>query len=216
MHQIVRAGAAAEVLVAYRFVEAGRRPAWPLVTGPYDLLVDAGDAVWRVQVKQANQDQDKPNRWRVTLQKRKGPPLVTEFDYLTVVIDPERIYVIPVSSLTCAHDPMRCIAAVDIGTVDGRFMPYLNNFGLGTGVRPAPIPSLLRIRPELKRTVHFVRKRHGNQRKPHRRVTAGEAGEIRRLAATDTMTPQELARQFNISTPTVYQIVNKAGRFARL
>ena len=53
MHDSLWTGSIAELLVAYRFIEAGRRPAWPLTVCSYDLLVDGGDDIFRVQVKHA-------------------------------------------------------------------------------------------------------------------------------------------------------------------
>lgn len=208
-HQRHYTGSSAELLVAYRFVECGRRPAWPLVVSPYDLLVDIGDRVVKVQVKQASTS-DKINRWQVRFKRRAGEVVysVTAFDYLAVVIDPGKIYVIPVGALACAHAPGRLVARVEIGPQNERFASYLNNFALGPGPAALAQPVVA-----AKRSMWFTREQVAGGRKPHHRVSSEEVIEMRRLAGLQQMSISQIAAQFKVTYPTAKAAIFGTGRF---
>lgn len=203
----VNAGDLAQLLVAFRFLEAGRPPAWPLTVQAYDLLVDAGDAIFRVQVKKATQV-DGPDNWAVVLQKRNPIPS-NAFDYLAVWCDYDRSYVIPAGAICNVADPTTLVARVQIAVQGQRFVPYLNRFNIGSG-EPRPMATLAPGVSIQHRRFWFESKR-GNERKAHKRLTTAEIEELRRLPirwfkyqenAEGLIPIEQIAQQFGITVTT--------------
>lgn len=146
----------AEMLVAHAFAQQGYTVAIPLVQCSYDLLVDSGSAIWRVQVKLARfkrariRPRGKGSRAHYAVDLYRGSPRrttfigVTEFDILCAVCERDRIYVIPTTALVSVTDPARLVGHIEIKfelKVDRteredarvaveRWMPYLNAFPL--------------------------------------------------------------------------------------
>lgn len=123
--------------MAYRFMVAGRVASWPLVPCAYDLLVDCGDGILRVQVKTAYPT--KGSAWRVRLTKRNEkadqPITVSSVDYVCVVCDPNRIYVIPSLKVTSRIRPDCLVPRLHIYEGADRFKGELNAFAVGAGCR---------------------------------------------------------------------------------
>ena len=210
----LRSGYSAEVLVAYRFLEAGRIPAWPMVPCRYDLVVDGGDQCYRVQVRRASPRIEKGETRRQfhchLTKDRKTPLPVSSFDYLCVVAEQNQIYVIPVGALHCTHAPTQLITRLQITENGTRFAHFLNQFGIGTGVVPvAPTP----LTP-LKRSFWYVQP-SGSRRKPHRRLSTVDAQAIRQLniaLTRDEEGPErvpvaQVAAQFGVHVATIRNLV---------
>jgi hypothetical protein len=213
-------GGLAELLVAYRFLEAGRLPAWPLVPCAYDVLVDIGGGTARVQVKQAHQV---GNRWRTRLGKRKGstdvPVESRAADYIAVVCTPDEIYVIPAQACLSPTDPRYLNLQIEVGR-QGKYQVYRNAFRLGTGhstetTPPPPVPIY---------TVpaYMLEKRTGPgpARKLHKRLTLQEIAAIRELPIRwtrdqpkdGTLSVAAVAAQFGVTTVTLRNTVLKRKR----
>ena len=156
-------GCSAEMLVALKFAEQGYIASFPLRTCGYDLVVDDGVEVRRVQVKQAyfQKARKKPGGggdracWLVALDykgktregtKRRRRP-GSEFNVLAVVCRPDLIYVIPSAVLVNGRQDGMLPGRLQIkepmngGRKDAveageRWMPFCNNFAL----TPAPPP----------------------------------------------------------------------------
>ena len=183
MHDSLWTGSIAELLVAYRFIEAGRRPAWPLTVCSYDLLVDGGDDIFRVQVKHARK-MDKAGRWYVRLAKKKLGSVVdsANYDYLCAVADANLIFVIPTGAFLAAHDPTRPLTSIVVGKEEARFGPYLNRFELGLGEHKGqeygqldPLKGVQRLFWQ-----HSLRKRSISH-KPYRRLSKQDVAALRLL-----------------------------------
>ncbi len=101
------------MLVALKFTQEGYISSFPLSPCGYDLVVDTGVEMFRVQVKQAQWEKARKARpgksgadragWFVDLKKKQkvegkvkslARP-VNHFDVLVVVCEPETVYVIP-------------------------------------------------------------------------------------------------------------------------
>ena len=213
-----RAGASAEILVAYRFIEAGRIPSWPLVPCRYDLVVDGGGTLHRIQIKRASKGIAKgaaAYTWQCRLttdHHSKTPLAVTAFDYLVLVTDPNRIYVIPTGGLHCAHDPAHLIKRVVIAENGERFAPYLNQFGIGPGT--APEPSQILDPTKLQRSFWHVKK-SGAERKHHRRLSLSEVEAIQQLPialykrdqAPGLIPIEQVAQQFGVHVATLRNLL---------
>jgi hypothetical protein len=147
-----------EMLVAYQFCKVGYTLCVPLTPRPYDLLVDTGRQIVRVQVKRARFEGQRKrpqglgdrDHWAVELDGRKtngrSPKLhvakdLDAYDYLAAVCLEDLIYVIPVSRLKSA-EPGKMLRLIQIkppvGT-DGRddskmaglrWEPFKNKFTL--------------------------------------------------------------------------------------
>ena len=130
-------GGASELLVAYRFMVAGRVPSWPLIPCAYDLIIDCGNVLQRVQVKTGHAV-DSGNVWRVRLTKRNGvkgdqPAFVAAVDYVVVLCDPNTIYVIPSMALRSPSNPETLVPQLQIYRGNERFQNCLNHFAIGEG-----------------------------------------------------------------------------------
>ncbi len=220
-----RSGAQSELMVAYRFVAASRVPAWPLVPINYDLLVDCGDAIQRVQVKTARQHQT-GERWRVRLTQRRRhqdrPVLVSSIDYFCIVCDANRILVLPSTILKSPTDPLWVLARLDFNPNGERFQPYLNSFAIGQGVNESSRPAET-VEPDIIRTPWYPHQRQqpvwAAPRKRHRRLSGVEVAELlQALGSTPTATEKRrLALQYGISIVSLrnYQLGRRkdlAGR----
>lgn len=210
-----RIGTAAELLVAYRFLEAGRLPAWPLVVCSYDLLVDAGDACYRIQVKAAAKRLvGSAYQWGARTGKAKGALTPrNSYDYLCIVTDPSLVYVIPTRVLLCAHDPTRLVKRVVIHEHGKRFSPFLNRFDLGPGAVPAPAGQVGALPPS--RRTQWKTQNYREGRKEHRRLSAADVAAIRQLpiafyrqdAAPGLLPIHEVARQFGVHVATLRNLL---------
>jgi hypothetical protein len=216
LHTARQAGALADLVVAYRFIEAGRLVAWPLVPCAYDLVVDGGSQVSRVRVKRAmfsEQDSQHGAAYRVRLTRRKGkgpdqPIALTDFDYLAVVCQPERIYVIPVEALRAPTNPQICVARLSIGAVQSQTHEgFLNRFTIGSGLtteiqKPT---SIYAVRPGTTTARGWAHPTRAT-RKPHRRLTGDEAVSLR-SGVQGGLSLQDAARQFGITYATARNLV---------
>jgi hypothetical protein len=203
MHESHARGCASELIVAYRFVEAGRAVSWPLVPRAYDLLVDGGDRVYRVQVKTGHRAEGKG--LRVTIKHVNGREAIREnFDYLCIVDTANQIYVIPSVACECRFRPEELLASIEIR--NGRYDMYLNRFEVGSGP-VAGTPGVVEDGRGMRRLTGRVWPR-GGQRKRHRRVDLASALEIYRLRETGNV--RELAAQFQVTAPTILNLF--AGR----
>lgn len=214
MHPSRRDGAAAELLVAYRFLLAGCPPSWPLLPLSYDLIVDTGEALRRVQVKQAHSI-GTGLIWGVRLTKRhpagdRSCP-VNALDYVCVVCKPNHIYVIPAPMLTGATDPTQLVARLQIYETGTRFAAYLNAFAIGPGCgTPYDQPEV-----SVGWTPHGPKFPHvpspTARRKHHHRLTLAEVAEVRTLieqAGNSTATRRQLAKQFDVGEVTIRNLLN--------
>ncbi len=109
---------AAEMFAASEFAKRGYVISWPTVPTKYDLIVDNGTKLFKIQVKQGyiRPQRRKPagkgdlpayriGLWRKNRNDFEHKPFkVTEFDYLAAVCD-GNIYVIPVSLISSAEVP---------------------------------------------------------------------------------------------------------------
>jgi len=142
----------AEMLVAARFAAQGYVVGTPLTLCGYDLLVDTGQAIWRVQVKHAGfkEARMRPKgrgasaRYAVGLLRHRaaGKSFLAchEFDLLCAVCAADRIYVIPVGCLVSRTDASRLVGHLEFKVGDSfrkdhsaartRWEPYLNAFTL--------------------------------------------------------------------------------------
>ena len=210
-------GDLAQVLIAYRFLEAGRLPAWPLTVCAYDLLVDGGDGIFRIQVKKAAQVAEGPDTWRVHLTKKQPIP-ATAYDYLVIWCDANRSYVIPAAALQNAQNPAVLVAAVQLYGNGDRFSLYLNRFNLGSGeARPC---ATLAPGTSIRRRFWFQAAK-GEQRKQHKRLSAQEVDEILHLPirwfkkqeqAEGLIPIEQVAQQFGVSVMTLRNYLRGKGR----
>lgn len=214
LHETHRRGGLAELLVAYRFLEAGRVPARPIVPRSYDLLVDAGSAIYRVQVKQAHESL---KGWTVALTSRRvgKTDLSTSCvgcEYLAIICTPDRIYIIPTAACVPAHAPDRMFARLTIytGPTATRFAPYLNNFNVGTGrMPPPPVP----LGPLPPRGMWFSAT--AGTRKTHRHLTLDQIAEIRQLpirwfkkqGGEGLLPIEDVAAQFGVHPATIRNLL---------
>lgn len=118
-------------MVAFQFCKQDYVVGVPLSPCEYDLLVDTGKKVWKIQVKKAKfieqrvRPQGKGDRahWELMLTKKKRSArkdgvtghvriAVSEFDLLAVVCDETRIYMIPSYLLASANYPGQMIRIV--------------------------------------------------------------------------------------------------------
>lgn len=139
----------AELLVAHLFAVEGYTIAVPLAPCAYDLIVDAHGFLYRVQVKTLS--------WRLPRSRRAGKGDracyatglthtngkrrgACEFDILTAVCTPTRIYVFPEALLHSPSDNTRLLRDLriklpgdraDTNRAAARWEPYLNQFKLG-------------------------------------------------------------------------------------
>ena len=212
LHPTTQTGAIAELLVAYRFAEAGRVVCWPLIACPYDLVVDGGDGLFRVQVKVGNRRAEE-NRYWVHLDKaRKRKPLVSDFDYLAIVCETNAVYVIPSGALVASRDATGLLASICVYPQSERFSPYLNRFGLGRG--EASPTALVRPSAQLTHTHWYTTQQEG-QRKRHRRLSIAAVQAIRQLPvaffkadeAPGRVQLRQVAQQFNVSTVTLRNLL---------
>lgn len=207
MHSSLRTGSLAELIVAYRFLELSRRPAWPLTVCGYDLLIDGGDAVFRVQVKQAANKEG--SGWHVVLTSKsiKKEGWSTKFDYLCAVVDPENIYVIPRAAILAAHAPNRPVTSLYVGK-NSRFNVFLNAFAIGEGDpvgKPQHVGGPV-VAVGQRRSFWYAKQ--GDNRKRHRHLSASDIESLRglpiRMFKYDPECPEgvpveQIAQQFGVS-----------------
>lgn len=211
------AGDLAQLLTAYRFLEAGRLPAWPLTVCAYDLLIDGGDGIFRVQVKKGSQVAEGPDTWRVHLTKKLPIP-ATAFDYLVIWCDANRSYVIPAVALQNTQNPAVLVAAVQLYGKGERFAMYLNRFNLGSG-EPKPCTTLAPGTSTRRR--FWFQATKGEQRKQHKRLSAQEVEEILHLPirwfkkqeqAEGLIPIEQVAQQFGVTVMTLRNYLRGRGR----
>jgi hypothetical protein len=141
LHESRQRGALAEILVAYRFVEAGYLISYPVIPCSYDLVVDAGAGLLRVQVKQAHQVGDMPGHYNVSLASPRWTSAgqkvrlkaVTGIDLLCVVTTPDETYVIPAGAAASHTDPRWLQPKLHLGP-QTKYRIFLNRFQVGPGV----------------------------------------------------------------------------------
>lgn len=211
-HWTAHRGSMAELMTAYRFIEAGRRVSLPLGPYPYDLIVDSGDRLSRIQVKQGHEQDGRPGYWKVRLTRRcreVDQALNTaDFDYLVVACTPDVSYVIPAPCCASASNPAEILARLEIGP-KSQWQPWLNKFGIGSGSVKAMLPAR-----QLKKTHtswgEAFHRRNGNVRKMHKRLSLEDSLVILGLPikgycfdGRPTVTMQQVAEQFGVSIPTI-------------
>lgn len=209
-------GTLAELLVAYRFFEAGRLVSWPLTPCAYDLVVDSGDRLWRVQVKQAFRSADR-NAWTVRLTKRntKGDKVVAcqDLDLVVVVTTADVAYVIPVPACASPTDGRYLNARIEVSET-GRYAIFRNRYAVGTGLTDEIAP--VAVTPTHPGANWAPSRRlSGPRRKAHRRLTAAEVLELRQLPIRwykrqpgDGLIPLvDIARQFDVCPGTLRNVV---------
>lgn len=182
---------------------AGRVPSWPLVPMAYDLLVDCGDSIQRVQVKTATA---REARYHVHLTtRRKGvdrPMALASVDYVCLVCDPNRIYVVPSVVLQSPTDPLLLTKRVQLSGDGERFAGYLNAFAIGTGDGSGDGATV-----DLKVGWYPAQQtpRSAGTRKRHVRLTINEINTLRRSVGTDPSPDviRATAGRFNITPQTV-------------
>jgi hypothetical protein len=219
-----RRGALAELLCAYRFVEAGRLVSWPLIPCTYDLIVDGGDRLYRVQVKQAHQVQHEHGfgTWRVRLTKRNErgdkPVLLTDLDVLCVVTTVDAVFVIPVEACASPVDGRYLNARVQIGP-ESKYQLFRNRFAIGTALTAEVAPaSVLPVRGVS--LPGRMRRASGSRRKPHHRLSPAQVAQIRALPIRwyraqppeGLIELEDAARQFNVCPTTLRNLVLRASR----
>lgn len=203
--QIAQSRGGIELIVAYRFMAAGRVPAWPLVPCPYDLLIDCGDTIQRVQVKTAHDLATDTCSVRLTKRNTKGdrPIYVDAVDVICVVSSPNCIYVIPTTVIRSRRNPEIVVPRLQIGPTS-RLLPYKNAFALGSGygVGDEGTPPVL-----VKEGWNAPHRAHEHARGGIRRqrVTVEQVADIRRRLGDNWTAAQldAIAREFQISTATV-------------
>lgn len=198
-------GASSELLVAYRFTLSQRIVSWPLMPCAYDMLVDCGDTIQRVQVKTGRAVN--ATTWWVRLtrrmrDKRDQPILAASIDYVCVVCDPNRVYVIPTTAICSPSNPDQLCASVQIYENGDRLRPFLNAFAIGSGLGSGDVQPNLKVgwKPELQQPGPPT------DRKPHQRLSIPVINEIRREAEGKRLTPAErrvLAARYDITLPTL-------------
>lgn len=144
-------GFSAELLVASMFASEGALVSFPIVPSRYDLIVDQGGKLYRIQIKlawrqaqrkRAKGYSDAPGFFADFKANRKRRYVVSDFDYVGVVCSPERIYVIPTSRLAsplangnlvgliCFKDRLESGRKDNIAAAT-KWDSFLNNFRLG-------------------------------------------------------------------------------------
>jgi hypothetical protein len=211
-------GTAAEIIVAYRFLEAGRMVSWPLAPCAYDLVVDAGDRFYRVQVKQARLERADSQSQRYVVGLRRRHPTKPDrsiaanaCDIICVVCTPDRIYVIPESCCRSPVSPEWIVARLDLG-LEGKYAPFLNTFALGLGESHPVSPVALAI-PQAQADWRAWRQRRtaNGGRKAHKRLTPKEIEEIRQIPiawykGSAGLLPAEVASRYAVSAQTLRNI----------
>lgn len=210
-------GALAELLVAYRFLEAGRLVAWPIVPCAYNLLVDGGNRCFRMQVKRAQAKDERTGaiRYEVRLTKRRAggdrPIRCVDVDYVCVVCRPDWVYVLPTADCRSPTDPTILTARLSIGSKSGgRFVGFLNRFTIGDGTTTETHAQaeIIAVRPgsNLPRGWPLKSQLRGSARKPHHHLSHEEVATL--LASAQSGTPLvSLAQQFDVTTTTVMNLL---------
>lgn len=206
-------GGAAELLVAYRFLEAGRLVAWPLVTCRYDLIVDTGDARVRVQVKSARRPADAKGYYVHLAKSGKRTPTPTDFDILVIVCEPNEHFVIPVQALLAEPDRTALVKSVCVYLDGERFGAYRNRFGLGDG--RTPVMPLVNPTTKLTRTHWFTQAQAHRGSKRYRRLTTADVKAIQALPIAffkrdeqpGTIPIAQVAQQFGVCVPTLRNLL---------
>lgn len=211
-----RTGAAYELLVAYRFMSAGRVPSWPLVPMAYDLLLDCGDSLQRIQVKAAPRRKD---CYHCHLTKRRkggdSPIHIASVDYICIVCEVNQIYVIPSVALRSPTDPAILCKRLQIYPTGERLKGYLNAFAIGTGAgwgdgnsQPTmDVPALKVPWFPAQQVPHSKA-----QRKAHVRLTMNQINTLKQELGPRP-TPQAVlaaARRYNITGSTVRNYLRNA------
>lgn len=212
-------GAISELLVAYRFLEAGRIPSWPLVPCSYDLVVDGGNARYRVQVKHARVREEATGllRYDLLTTKRRAtgdrPIHTADLDYLCVVCTAAKIFVIPTAACTSPTDPCYLTRRISLGS-KGRFAPFLNRFTLGDGwsteVTTHADLAKLRVGTAIPATSPWKKANPFTQRKAHVRLSTADAQAIRAMTigtGPGQITLEAVAQQFHISLVTLRNLL---------
>jgi hypothetical protein len=144
----------AEMLVAYQFTLEDYKVSVPLSPCEYDLVIDTGQRLIKIQVKKAafRKQRTRPqglgdrDHWSVDLTKRKGRGNAKyhkrintdEFDYLAAVCNGSSVYIIPKEKLV-SEQPGLMLKLIHIkeplasGRADSikageRWQEYRNNF----------------------------------------------------------------------------------------
>lgn len=150
-------GLSAELQVAAAFAREGAIPCVPLRPARFDLIVEQRGHLFRVQTKRAQWEEARQNargyhdraHWRVGLTRRRLPAShpdcfyrADEFDFLAVVCEIDRIYVLPTDLLRSPTDPAHLMRTLHIKPFEGtdarydawlgaaRWEPYRNRFDL--------------------------------------------------------------------------------------
>lgn len=115
-----------EMLTAHRFAKEGYNISLPFVPTRYDLIVDTGEKLYRIQVKRAHfrEQRNRPNGrgerecYAVVLDrhlssghKRLG---VDEFDFVSVVCTDMEMYLIPIAELHSLRGDGKTLKSVRI------------------------------------------------------------------------------------------------------
>jgi hypothetical protein len=152
MRDSTRKGCASEMLVAARFADIGHIVCFPMIVCPYDLIVDTGNRLVKVQVKTAYLQRAtvRANGYRhdraayiadLTGKSSKGHRRYTvgAFDYLAAVCDTD-IYVVPEAVLLTDGQMRREFKVKPAETITSerkdatgaaeRYLAYKNNFDL--------------------------------------------------------------------------------------
>lgn len=223
LHSSRQLGALAELLVGYRFLEAGRLIAWPIVPCAYDLIVDGGDRLYRVQVKQARETLRGSGHWWAHTQRRRGanqpdrPLGIDLVDYLCFVTTADACFVIPVEACVSPVDARWVNKRIQIGPAS-RYQVFLNRFAIGSGQSAELTPAIIREA----HASTAVKWGHAQQlrRKLHRRLKTEEVLHLRTLPICwkkrewreGLLLASEVAHQFNISETTLRNIVRDGKR----
>lgn len=120
-----------EMMVACRFAQAGYIIAWPTSPRPYDLIVDTGHRLHRIQVKngRATERRKTETGWRdragyaIELDRNRSAKAkrgnrdwripAKEFDFLAVAC-PNGVYVIPINMLLSPEDSSVLVRYINI------------------------------------------------------------------------------------------------------
>jgi hypothetical protein len=142
----------AQLLVAYKFSTEGFLISMPFVFAPYDLIADNGSRLLRIQVKRASLKTRRmrakgwgdSERYSVELtrksaQRPKKRIEASEFDYLCVVCELDKVYVIPAEKIKGPTGSVVRNLSIRASNESARkdrilswerFAPYLNNFNV--------------------------------------------------------------------------------------
>lgn len=98
---------------------------------PYDLVIDTGNKLYKIQVKYARYDKKSTRHWaKVTRSNSHKPYSISDFDYAAVYTKKNKdIYIIPIDVFVTYRN-MLAISDSPRVNVPGKLHQYKNNWDL--------------------------------------------------------------------------------------